>query len=160
MTDLANVGALAKTPAQLPIDWYFDSKVWEVEKRVIFEQGPGYVGHELMVPEVGDYQSLEWQSNSRVLLRNSGGIELLSNICRHRQAVMLQGRGQVQNIVCPLHRWTYDLSGKLLGAPHFPGNPCLDLPKSALQNWNGLLFNGQRNVHRDFADLEFDCCVP
>ena len=36
--------------------------------------------------------------------------ELVSNVCRHRQAVMLRGRGNTgSNIVCPLHRWTYDL---------------------------------------------------
>ncbi len=28
---------------------------------------------------------------------------------------MFDGRGSVPNIVCPIHRWTYDLSGKLLG---------------------------------------------
>jgi len=146
MTDLANVGALAKTPAQLPIDWYVDEQIWEVEKRVIFEQGPGYIGHELMVPEAGDYQTLDWLGRSKVLVRNETGVELLSNICRHRQSTMLQGRGRAHNIVCPLHRWTYDLTGKLLGAPHFPGNPCLDLAKSPLQNWNGLLFAGARNI--------------
>ena len=32
---------------------------------------------------------------------------------------MLEGRGTVRNIVCPIHRWTYALDGKLLGAPHF-----------------------------------------
>ena len=45
------------------------------------------------------------------LVRNGERIELLSNICRHRQAIMLTASGNVQNIVCPVHRWTYDLSG-------------------------------------------------
>ena len=45
-----------------------------------------------------------------MLVRNQANqIELLSNVCRHRQAIMLNGRGHTQNIVCPLHRWTYDL---------------------------------------------------
>ena len=39
-------------------------------------------------------------------------------------AIMLNGRGNAQNIVCPLHRWTYDLKGELLGAPHFEQQPC------------------------------------
>lgn len=153
MTDMANVGALARVPAQLPIDWYVDPQVWEVEKNVIFEQGPGYVGHQLMVPEVGDYQTLEWLGHSKVLVRNASGVDLLSNVCRHRQAIMLQGRGHAHNIVCPLHRWTYDLTGKLMGAPHFGGNPCLDLSKATPQNWNGLLFNGARDVGKDFSSL-------
>jgi phenylpropionate dioxygenase-like ring-hydroxylating dioxygenase large terminal subunit len=50
-----------------------------------------------------------------LLVRNSTGVELLSNVCRHRQALMLNGSGQVDTIVCPLHRWTYDLEGQLLG---------------------------------------------
>ena len=89
--------------------------------------------------------------NAKALVRNEHGVELLSNICRHRQAVMLKGRGTTQSIVCPLHRWTYALDGRLLGAPHFPQNPCLDLAKSKLTSWNGLLFAGARNVGQDLA---------
>ena len=132
MTDLANVSALTRTPVQLPVDWYFDPRIAAIEQKVLFEQGPGYVGHELMVPEVGDYRTLEWMNHAKTLVRNQNGVELLSNVCRHRQSIMLKGSGNAQNIVCPLHRWTYDMSGKLLGAPHFPGNPCLDLGKTAL----------------------------
>ena len=79
------------------------------------------------------------------------GVELLSNICRHRQAIMLNGRGNTPNIVCPIHRWTYDLQGKLLGAPHFADSPCRNLGRTPLQNWNGLLFDGPRDVARDLA---------
>ena len=33
---------------------------------------------------------------------------------------------QRASIVCPMHRWTYDLKGELLGAPHFADKPCLE----------------------------------
>ncbi|MGE5090364.1 MAG: aromatic ring-hydroxylating oxygenase subunit alpha, partial [Candidatus Levyibacteriota bacterium] len=56
-------------------------------------------------------------------------------------------------IVCPIHRWTYDLGGKLLGAPHFETQPCVRLGRSPLTNWNGLLFDGKRDVARDLAGL-------
>ena len=59
MSDLANVSSLTRTPVHLPVSWYFDPKIAEVEQQVLFRQGPGYVGHELMVPESGDYRSLE-----------------------------------------------------------------------------------------------------
>jgi phenylpropionate dioxygenase-like ring-hydroxylating dioxygenase large terminal subunit len=153
LTDLANTSALLQTSPQLPVSWYLDPQVLEVEKHILFDRGPGYVGHELMVPGVGDYHVLDWMNKARMLVRGEQGVELLSNICRHRQAIMLDGRGHAQNIVCPVHRWTYDTAGKLLGAPHFPGNPCLNLGKTPLQNWNGLLFNGQRDVGRDLAGL-------
>ena len=153
MSDLSSVAVFSSVSSQLPVGWYFDPAIYEIEKRVFFEQGPGYVGHEAMVPNVGDYHALEWLGNAKALVRSDAGVELLSNICRHRQAVMLQGRGSARNIVCPLHRWTYALDGRLIGAPHFPANPCLDLAKSKLTSWNGLLFAGQRNVAGDLARL-------
>ncbi|MEK6595586.1 MAG: aromatic ring-hydroxylating dioxygenase subunit alpha, partial [Pseudomonadota bacterium] len=153
MSNMAEISQLTEMSVQLPVDWYLDPKVLQIEKRILFEQGPCYVGHEVMVPNIGDYYVPEWMSNARVLVRNENGIELLSNICRHRQALLLKGRGNTRSIVCPIHRWTYALDGKLLGAPHFDQNPCLNLGKTPLQNWNGLLFNGQRKVSQDMAKL-------
>jgi choline monooxygenase len=153
MSDLSSVAALDSNSSQLPVGWYFDPAIYEIEKRVFFERGPGYVGHELMVPNAGDYHALSWMGDAKALVRNDHGVELLSNICRHRQAVMLRGRGAVRNIVCPLHRWTYGLDGRLIGAPQFEKNPCLDLAKSKLTRWNGLLFGGQRRVADDLGPL-------
>jgi phenylpropionate dioxygenase-like ring-hydroxylating dioxygenase large terminal subunit len=34
---------------------------------------------------------------------HADGVQLVSNVCRHRQAIMLKGRGQTQQqVVCPL----------------------------------------------------------
>ena len=156
MSDLASVESLNRSAAQLPVHWYFDPRVHEAEQRVLFERGPGYVGHALMVPEVGDFHAIDWMGNGKVLVRHGDGdqaVSLLSNVCRHRQAVMLKGRGNAASIVCPLHRWTYALDGKLLGAPHFAEKPCLDLGATPLQRWNGLLFNSRRDIARDLASL-------
>ena len=156
MSDLSHVrpahSNALKNP-QLPIKWYFDPQIAELEKRVLFDQGPGYVGHELMTPQAGDFHTLASHNNAQVLVRNDKGINLLSNICRHRQALMLEGRGHAKNIVCPLHRWTYGLDGQLLGAPHFAQNPCLPLNATGLQQWNGMLFSGQRQVGTDFHNI-------
>jgi len=153
MSNLATVERLRRATSQLPVSWYCDPAVYDAEQRLLFPRAPGYVGHELMVPEPGDYYALAWRDNAQALVRNAAGVELLSNICRHRQAIMLKGRGNVPNIVCPIHRWTYDLKGELLGAPHFADKPCLNLGRSPLANWNGLLFDGRRDVHRDLAAL-------
>lgn len=142
------------THPQLPVDWYLNPRIFELEKQLLFDQGPGYIGHELMVPEKGDYYVLSWQNNAKVLVHNEQGVELLSNICRHRQAVILEGHGNTGNIVCPIHRWTYAMDGKLLGAPHFSKKPCLNLGKTILQQWNGLIFAGKRNISHDLAGLK------
>ena len=117
---------------QPPLRWYFDPDVLALEQRLLFNSGPKYVGHELMVPNLGDYHVVEGLNQSKMLVRNEHGVELLSNICRHRQAIMLSGRGNAQNISCPLHRWTYKTNGELLAAPQFPQNPCLHLNKTPL----------------------------
>ena len=154
MSELNSSALLNKVSPALPVHWYFDPKIYELEMELLFRRGANYVGHELMTPGLGDYQVLDWlHDGGKMLVNNANGVELLSNVCRHRQARMLQGRGNAQNIVCPFHRWTYDRQGQLLGAPHFPENPCLHLNKTALQNWNGLLFAGPRDVHTDLAQL-------
>ena len=154
MSDIVSAARLAPAVSQLPVNWYFDEKVFELEKRLIFDAGPGYVGHELMVPDPGNYRTLEWLDHSRMLLRADDAVWQMSNICRHRQAIMLEGSGTVdRTIVCPIHRWTYDREGELIGAPHFPQNPCLHLDKQKLESWNGLLFGGPRSASADLGGM-------
>jgi phenylpropionate dioxygenase-like ring-hydroxylating dioxygenase large terminal subunit len=154
MSSLATIGHLRRAASQLPVSWYCDPAIFEAEQRHLFARAPGYAGHELMIPNPGDYCVLATRDNAQALVRNAHGVELISNICRHRQAIMLQGRGNAENIVCPIHRWTYDLRGELLGAPHFDDKPCLNLGRSPLANWKGLLFDGKRDVARDLAGVE------
>jgi phenylpropionate dioxygenase-like ring-hydroxylating dioxygenase large terminal subunit len=147
--------ALQRARSQLSVSTYFDAGLHRREMELIFESGPRYLGHELSVPEVGDFHALPQEHEGRALVRTAQGVELISNVCRHRQALMLRGRGHTgSNVVCPLHRWTYDTHGQLLGAPHFADDPCLNLRNYPVQNWNGLLFEaGGRDVNADLARL-------
>ena len=143
---------LQQAASQLPVSSYFDEALYKREMESIFQPGPRYVGHQLSVPNNGDYYALPQEGGGRALLRTQRGVELISNVCRHRQAVILKDRGSIEagrgaggNIVCPIHRWTYSggngsPAGTLLGAPHFSHDPCLDLKNYPLQEWNGLLF--------------------
>jgi choline monooxygenase len=166
---------LQQAISQLPVSSYFDEALYQREMQVLFQPGPRYVGHALSVPGVGDYYALPQEQEGRALVRNSTGIELVSNVCRHRQAILLKGRGSLTSaqrsdgnpaggasghIVCPLHRWTYSgvsdatAVGTLIGAPHFPHDPCLNLNGYPLREWNGLLFedNG-RDIAGDLANM-------
>jgi len=145
--------ALVSRTAPLPVAWYLDRDWYEREMLLLFDRGPNYAGHELMVPQLGDYISLPWMDDRKVLVRGPQGVSLLSNVCRHRQARLLDQRGRIQNIVCPVHRWTYDLDGRLLGAPDFDETPQCSLPSTALTHWHGLLFAGPRDPLRDLADF-------
>jgi phenylpropionate dioxygenase-like ring-hydroxylating dioxygenase large terminal subunit len=165
MSDLSvTLAALDRSASQLPVSSYFDDGLFRREMATLFADNPRYLGHELAVPEIGDYYALPQEGEGRALVRTQRGVELISNVCRHRQALMLRGRGNTKrNIVCPLHRWTYDLAGQLVGAPHFPDDPCLNLNNYPVQVWNGMVFEGKgRDVAADLAglgpvnDLKFD----
>ncbi|MEO6409878.1 MAG: aromatic ring-hydroxylating dioxygenase subunit alpha [Burkholderiaceae bacterium] len=159
MADLSDtLLALEPSRSQISVSSYFDAALFEREMATLFRPAPRYVGHELTVPEPGDHLALMQEGEGRALLRTPSGIELISNVCRHRQAIMLKGRGKVSgnggsHIVCPLHRWTYDLKGSLVGAPHFARDPCLDLRNYPVQTWNGLVFDGGPGKHRVASDL-------
>lgn len=143
-----------------------------MEQEKIFSRASIYVGHEAMVPNIGDWYALPYEDNARVLLRGEQGVELISNVCRHRQAIMLGGdsdandvrRGNLAStgnrIFCPIHAWSYDQTGKLLNAPKFAKQPCANLRRFPLINVSGLLFEGERNPAEDMAALfslpEFD----
>src|SRR5438067_11627954 len=99
MSDLATQAKLARLCAQLPVNVYFDEALLKREMQELFLKGPRYVGHELMVPEVGDFQTLASEKEGRMLVRNAGGIEVLSNVRRPRQALMYHGRGDASNSV-------------------------------------------------------------
>ena len=146
---------LLQATSQLPVSSYFDANLYQREQQKLFANGPRYLGHELAVPGLGDYYALPHEGEGRALIRNGSGIELISNVCRHRQSIMLQGRGNTgSNIVCPLHRWTYTTSGELLGAPHFEVDPCLNLNRYQTATWNGLVFEANgRDIAAEMAPL-------
>ena len=79
MSDVATLSRLAPAVSQLPVDWYFDEKVFALEKKLLFDAGSGYVGHQLMVPETGNYRSLEWKDHGQMLLNGGtyNGVQIL-----------------------------------------------------------------------------------
>jgi choline monooxygenase len=169
MTDLSlsrHLSHQAKHPAPqlraapLQVSTYFSDAVFEAEQQRIFATAPKYAGHALAVPQIGDYYALPQEGEGRVLMHTPQGLELISNVCRHRQAVMLHGRGHQEqsSIICPLHRWTYDISGAqptgtLIGAPHFEQDPCLNLNNYPLHSWNGLQFDASKQSPTDLQAL-------
>jgi choline monooxygenase len=137
----------------LPVSWYFEPEILEIERRELFGAGPTYAAHVSRVKKDGDYAVLGGQQRGRVIVLHRERVQLLSNVCRHRQAEMLSGCGHARNIVCPVHNWAYDLDGRQVAAPHFGENPCLDLERTELAEWNGLYFSGSSNVARELAPL-------
>ena len=110
MSDLANAHTLRASSTQLPVDVYFDPAIYQLEQERLFRNAPQYYGHELMVPNIGDYHTLAWMDHGKMLKRVESGVQLLSNVCRHRQALCAGQLPRPQHaarrrVARPLHDW-------------------------------------------------------
>ncbi|MBP6862773.1 MAG: Rieske 2Fe-2S domain-containing protein [Neisseriaceae bacterium] len=88
---------------RVPIEAYFDATILAQEQLRLFNQAPQSAGHAQMVPQLYDYQVLAQHGDGLVLVHTQTGLRLLSNVCRHRQATILEGRGHARTFTCPLH---------------------------------------------------------
>ncbi|AOI62457.1 hypothetical protein WS51_02055 [Burkholderia territorii] len=129
---------------QLPPRAYFSEALLNFEMDRIFASRPQYAGHELLVPNLYDYCSLPHHNHGLMMVRNESGVAVLSNVCRHRQATIMKGRGNARRLSCPMHRWTYDTNGGLSHAPNFSADQCahIKLQRFQTESWNGLRFIG------------------
>jgi Rieske 2Fe-2S family protein len=103
-----------------------------------------YAGHESEVPDHGDFITREVGGESVVVTRDSSGLHALFNVCRHRGArICREPRGNAQRLICPYHRWTYGLDGRLIAAPAMPETfvPAqYPLIEAHVRSWQGFVF--------------------
>lgn len=96
---------------------YTDAALFEHEARGVLARGWHCLIRADEVPEVGDFVAIQLLGEPLLVVRSEGGIEVLSNLCRHRGLPLAQGQGNAKRFVCAYHAWTYDLNGTLLRAP-------------------------------------------
>lgn len=140
--------------AQLSIRSYFDPDIFAAETERFFSPSSlTYAGHAALVPNENDFCVLPHTADAMILNRKNGQLQVTANICRHRQAFMLQGRGNARHLACPLHKWTYDWQGKLIAAPRFEETPCQHLENHPTRDWHGLQFYGNTEPLRHLDTL-------
>ncbi len=142
----ASTAALADA-ITLPPAFYTSHAFYRFEIDAIFNREWICVGRQEQVPNPGDYFTVTLMDDPIVVLRGEDGqIRALSNVCRHRGAVLVEGAGTcAKSITCAYHSWTYDLEGRLRGAPEMMGTPGFDrravrLPSLRLEIWRGFIF--------------------
>jgi nitrite reductase/ring-hydroxylating ferredoxin subunit len=116
------------------------------------------------MPHAGDYLSFDMLSEPVALVRQpDGSVAGLSNVCRHRMATLLDGSGNTRTLVCPYHRWTYALDGKLVGAPCMKDHGTLtesqSLPRFGVAEWQGWIFI-RLDGEAPFPAHRFDALEP
>jgi phenylpropionate dioxygenase-like ring-hydroxylating dioxygenase large terminal subunit len=131
----------------LPGWLYFDAEFFEAEKRAFLRAAPQVVCHESEIAEAGEWRSIEYLSESVIVIRGDDGkVRAFSNVCRHRGSRLVDGTGGCAKVLtCPYHAWSYARDGRLVGVPHrheYPGLVTEDhgLFPVALETWRGFLF--------------------
>lgn len=130
----------------MPTEVYTSQAFVDAELEHIFHKDWYCVGRADSLVAPGDYISCELAGQPIVVLRDrEGELRSMSNVCLHRMSTLLHGRGNAKTIVCPYHAWTYNLDGKLRGAPAMTRNEsfCRDqykLPQVRCEEWLGWVF--------------------
>jgi len=152
--------SVAQLERTLPTAWYRDPAVFRTEKERIFCREWIGVCREEQIANPGDFQVIDVLGESVLVLRNrEGRLRAFYNVCRHRGSRLCRtadepvAAGRValaggitagRLIACPYHRWSYDLDGDLVAAPHL-GSSAFNKQDFALypvgvDSWGGFIF--------------------
>ena len=126
-------------------DFYVAPEVFAADLARIFHRHWIFVGYAFQVPRPGDFLTYKVGGESIIVLRDrSGAIRAFHNVCRHRGSrICKTEQGHAHRLVCPYHRWTYELDGALVldTSREFGVDKTeLSLRPVALENAAGLLF--------------------
>jgi Rieske 2Fe-2S family protein len=125
MIDLTKMDALlsARKPGHsLPQGLYNDPDVFDFDLELIYRKSWLQVGFEAELPRPGSYLALTLGLWPIVVVRDRAGVlRAYHNSCRHRGSqICADGAGSSARLVCPYHRWTYELTGELVHAGRMP----------------------------------------
>jgi len=130
----------------IPARCYHDPAIYEFEKERILKRNWLAVGRWDWAENPGDYFTLTMFGEPLVIVRDkTGELHCLVNACRHRWSTVVdEGSGNASLLVCPYHRWTYNLDGTLRGVSvkpieGFDRSKCA-LPSIRLEVWEGTIF--------------------
>lgn len=131
----------------LPPWCYTSPQFYEREQERIFRRTWNFVGRKELVPNPGDYYTLELAGVPLVLMRGEDGeVRAFSNTCPHRGTRLLDGRGTcVRRVTCPYHSWAFSFDGALAAAAGMEQTRGFDkasygLIPIRLESYGGFLF--------------------
>jgi glycine betaine catabolism A len=160
--DVERVGAWLRerrSDHSLPQALYINHAAYDFDMSAIYATSWLMIGMECELPNTGSYLSLMIGAWPVIITRDKNGtIHAFHNSCRHRGSMICAvGSGTSPKLVCPYHRWTYNIDGTLFAAGRMPD----DFDKSvhglkpvALKNVEGALFICLSDTPPAFEEFE------
>jgi phenylpropionate dioxygenase-like ring-hydroxylating dioxygenase large terminal subunit len=134
------------TAITMPPAIYTEPEFLDFERRAIFAKEWLCVGRASRIPNVGDYFTTIVNEEQIIVSRaKDGEVKAFSSICQHRGMQIAEGEGNCSKFTCPYHLWSYDLTGRLLGAPAMERTADFNkkefpLPALKVELWQGFVF--------------------
>ncbi len=142
----------------LPRETYTNPDWFARESASLFFRNFHFAGFATDLNAAGDYIATTICGHRLILLRDQDeSLRAFHNLCRHRGTELLEGSGNCgKTIVCPYHRWTYMLDGRLRGLPNRDlfqkiDQAQLGLKPASVGQWKGMLFVSP-DPNADFAE--------
>ena len=132
----------------LPAEYYVDVNYFNREMDVLFGRMWISAGRTEQVERSGQFFVREVLGESLIVTRSpSAHVRAFYNVCRHRGTKLCTEPAGIfaGSIQCPYHAWTYDLDGRLIGAPHMDEVPHFRKEEYPLHQvhadvWDGHIF--------------------
>ena len=130
----------------LPHFAYTSPDFFDVEMDAIFLKHWVFIGRSDQVAAPGNYMTTTVAGTPLVIIRPAADVvRCYVNSCRHRGTQLVSGSGAIKRFRCPYHAWSYDLDGKLTGAPGMKEVPGFDFAEYGLkqvrcETWEGFIW--------------------
>lgn len=130
----------------LPPECYTSEEFYRFEQAALFQREWLCVGRLEWLEKPGDYFTATCAGEPIIVaMDRDRQVHAMSAVCQHRAMLVAEGHGNCRSFVCPYHHWTYDLDGKLVGAPAMNRTCNFDkasasLPKLRMEIWHGFVF--------------------
>lgn len=135
-------------PPTLSSQWYLDPAIFRREQKEIWARNWIYACRDAEIG-VMTVKRVAIAGEPLILVRDGEGqLRAFHNVCRHRGAELCaasENRLASRLLVCPYHRWSYDLSGRLVRTPYVSMTGDFKPEDHALfpvavTVWNGFVF--------------------
>jgi len=131
----------------LPRECYTSEDFFAFERMAVFARSWICIGRVEQLAKPGDYLAPLVAGERLLVARTRAGeIRAMSAVCRHRGEVIACEAGHAAGFRCPLHFWSYDLDGRLTGAPRLGAEELarlrqtVRLPEIRHEVWHGFIF--------------------
>ncbi|SBS32192.1 Anthranilate 1,2-dioxygenase large subunit [Marinomonas aquimarina] len=103
---------------------YTEEAVFQQDLAQIWHKEWIFAGHTFEIEKPGEYITLQVGNYPVIVVRDdNGAVKAFHNACRHRGSrICKNAKGKSAKLVCPYHKWTFGLDGKLLFAGNMGDN--------------------------------------